>query len=183
MSHMCVAYFARHTSNREEIKLARDLVGHPWASQNTMRERTSLTTENASRTLRQQLRPADILLKGWDNGKDVAVDVTVSHPAQQSEKPWTADKARGFLRRRDEAKTTKYEEPCRREGWGFLPMAFSTWFSPGPQAERLLGRILRRATMATDNDLRNTQIAQLSNMVSLAVFRQVINFLSPIHMA
>ena len=31
-----------------------------------------------------QLRPADILLPGWDNGKDMALDVTLVHGWQAS---------------------------------------------------------------------------------------------------
>ena len=141
-----------------------------------------LDTDNAGRTLRQQLRPADILLKGWDGGKDVAVDVTVVHPVQQSERPWNSTRAKSFLRKREEAKTKKYEEPCRKEGWGFLPMAFSTWCTPGPGADRLLGRIIRRAAAAADPSQKATRIAQLSNQVSLAIFRQVLSFLTPIHL-
>ena len=75
--------------------------------------------------------------------------------------PWSRDKAKGFLRRREIAKVEKYEEPCRLEGWGFLPMAFSTWGSYGPAATTLLQRILRRAAGAEDAESRAGSISEM----------------------
>ena len=110
----------------------------------------ALQRANSTKVIYQQLRPADILLRNWAGGRDVAVDLTIVQPLQASETPWSAERAKGFLRRKETAKNQKYEDPCRQEGWGFLPMAFSTWATAGPGAFDLLQRILRRAAAGAD---------------------------------
>ena len=69
------------------------------------------------------LRPADILLRAWQGGKDTAVDVTIRHTLQSSEAPWTAAKAEAFLKATEKAKEAKYLTVCRHEGWAFAPAA------------------------------------------------------------
>ena len=73
----------------------------------------ALEKENARRTLSERLRPADILIRNWTGGKDTAVDLTIVHPLQRSEVPWTSAKGKSFLRKKEEAKIEKYEQPCR----------------------------------------------------------------------
>ena len=132
-------FSARHGALQDSLLLVLGMAKQPAEREQPLRQ------ANASRVLRQHLRPADILLRGWAGGRDVAVDVTIAHPLQLAELPWHVDKAKSFLRRREELKNDKYEAACRLEGWGFLPMAFSTWATPGPGAFGLLSRILRRA--------------------------------------
>ena len=74
----------------------------------------------------QALRPADLLLRAWVGGKDLAVDVTVSHPLQAAQQPWSADKARGFLASVERRKVAKYKDACKLEGWEFSGAAFDT---------------------------------------------------------
>ena len=53
-----------------------------------------------------QLRPADILLPGWDNGQDTALDVTLVHGwqvAMQSTSV-TRERWRSFLRKKEQLK-------------------------------------------------------------------------------
>ena len=42
-------------------------------------------------------RPADILLIGWGRGRDVAVDLTFSHPLNLSSHPLSQEKAKRHL--------------------------------------------------------------------------------------
>ena len=139
-----------------------------------------LSRENGRRVLREHLRPADLLWKQWVGGKDVAVDVTVCHPLQRAELPWSVAKCNTFLKRKEEAKIVKYADPCALEGWDFLPMAFTTWGSSGPQAFPLLRKIFRRAAMGADADTRPKVIADLHNKLSVALFRQMVSLLQPI---
>ena len=106
--------------------------------------------------------------------------LTIVHPLQVGEIPWSADKAKGFLRRKETAKNLKYEDPCRQEGLGFLPMAFSTWATAGPSAYDLLQRILRQAVAGADADDRSARLSELRDTVSQAVMRQVVRLLNPI---
>ena len=81
----------------------------------------------------ENLRPADLLLKSWLAGTDVAVNLTVSHGINShichKRKRW-----RGFLTRKERTKKEKYILPCQQAGWAFLPMAFGTWGGMGPEA-------------------------------------------------
>ena len=72
------------------------------------------------------------------------MDVTISHPAQRSEQLYNADKARGFLKKKEKDKHTKYDEPCKEESWDFFPLSMDTWGNPGPEAIPLLHRIIQR---------------------------------------
>ena len=91
-------------------------------------------------------------------------------------------KGPSFLKSREDAKIKKYFDACTEEGWDFLPLAVSTWGSTGPQAYTLLRKILRRAAMGTDADSRSARISEMSNRLSLALFRQILSLLHPIHL-
>jgi len=82
-------------------------------------------------------RPADILLIGWDRGRDVAVDLTVSHPLNLSNHPLSKEKAKHHLPEVERAKKDKEGAQCTSVGWGFHPAAFSPWGGAGPGAKSL----------------------------------------------
>ena len=109
----------------------------------------------------------------------MGVDVTIYHPLQLEEQPWQVDRAKSFLRRRERLKVDKYEAACHLEGWGFLPMAFSTWATPGPGAFGLLSGILRRAAAGADADDRSLKLSELRDSVTQSVMRQVVRMLEP----
>ena len=167
-------FSARHGALQDALLLVLGLAKQPAEREQALRQ------ANSSRVLRQQLRPADILLRGWAGGQDVAVDVTIAHPLQLSELPCQVDRTKSFLRRRELAKVEKYEAACRLEGWGFLPMAFSTWGTAGPSAFTLLTRILRRAAAGADADDRSARMSEMRDVVSQSVMRQVIRLLVPV---
>ena len=124
------------------------------------------------------LRPADLLLRAWKGGRDVAIDFTVVHPLQESQKPWTQDKARTFLKTTEGKKVAKYSAACALEGWLFHPAAFDTWGGVGPQAKELLWKILPRAVGGVPPELRASRMADHRQHLSLALMRQVWKLVS-----
>ena len=82
-------------------------------------------------------RPVDILLIGWDRGRDVAVDLTFSHPLNVSCHPLSREKAKRHLTDVEHAKKTKEGAQCTAVGWGFHPAAFSLWGGMGPGGKSL----------------------------------------------
>ncbi len=82
-------------------------------------------------------RPADILLIGWDRGRDVAVDITFSHPLNVTCHPLSREKAKRHLPDVEHAKKSKEGAQCTTVGWGFHPAAFSPWGGMGPGAKSL----------------------------------------------
>ena len=138
-----------------------------------------LTVHNATVTTAQHLRPADILLPSWQNSRHLAVDITISHPTQSSEAPFTSEKAKSFLKRKETAKWTKYEIPCKREGWDFQALAFDSWGSVGPQSFPLLHRITQKCASQATPRLRADTITHLKQRLSIALMRQVWIQLAP----
>ena len=129
-----------------------------------------------------QLRPADILLKGWQTGTDVAVDLTVVHAWRQAEQASTAtavtrERWRSSLSKAERQKRDKYNRPCSEAGWAFLPMAFGTWGGMGPEAAKLLHRLLGRAASWLEGPLRGRRQEELQQHVGVALMRQVWHLL------
>jgi len=92
------------------------------------------------------LRPADLLLRAWQDGKPTAVDLTVCHGWQESERGSVSrERWRAFLRRKEEGKHAKYDAPCRQAGWGFLALGMGTWGGLGPEGAKLVHRLVKRA--------------------------------------
>ena len=96
----------------------------------------------------QRLRPADLLLRHWESGTDVAVDLTIAHGWAQSEQARGAagelvsrERWRNFLSDRERRKHQKYDAACRRASWGFQAMALGTWGGMGPECCEAGGRL------------------------------------------
>jgi hypothetical protein len=124
-------------------------------------------------------RPADLLLRTWQDGKPTAVDITVCHGWQEAERASVSrERWRSFLRRREEAKHAKYDGPCQRAGWGFLAMGFGTWGGLGPEGAKLLHRLVKRAAAWQEGDLRAARQDELLQAVGLALMRQVFRLLA-----
>ena len=78
------------------------------------------------------MRPADLLLRAWQGGRDTAVDFTVTHPLQENQKPGGRVKADHFLKAAEARKVGKYRAPCEAEGWAFILAVFDTWGGTEP---------------------------------------------------
>ena len=122
-----------------------------------------------------QLRPADLLLRAWDNGADTAVDLTVCHGWQVSERGNTVSRERWrtFLTRKERAKHAKYDVHCRRAHWSFAAMAFGTFGGTGPEAARVLHRVLKRAACWLEGDLRASKQEELRLSMGLTLMRHI----------
>jgi len=71
-------------------------------------------------------RPANILLKGWDGRRDLAVDLTIVHPNLVGGRPLRGS-AVTFFKAKGEQKCRESADSCRRVGVDFSPMVFDTW--------------------------------------------------------
>ena len=125
------------------------------------------------------LRPADLLLRNFQDGKDTAVDLTISHGWQVSERTAdvTRERWRSFLRRKEAAKEEKYTAVCSSVGWGFIPMAFGTWGGLGPAGAKLLHRLIKRCAGWDEGTVRSARQDELRQLVGLALSRQIWSLL------
>ncbi|KAL5714644.1 hypothetical protein ACHQM5_016576 [Ranunculus cassubicifolius] len=81
-----------------------------------------------------ELRPADILIFGWDQGKDSCIDITGISPfAGGSSEHSVAAAAR--------RKKQKYSKKCEDEGYSFHPFSFSTLGQLDSEASELVHRV------------------------------------------
>ena len=159
-------FYGRHFAVQEALIAIAQSGGQPFVREAPLTD--------ASSTIRgPALRPADILLRSWQGGKDTAVDVTIRHPLQASEAPWSAQKASAFLKATEKAKEAKYKEVCQKEGWSFCPAAFDTWGGVGPQAKDVIHKLITRATGTLPPELKPLRTVELRQLISIALMRQV----------
>ena len=78
-------------------------------------------------------RPADILLLGWDKGRDVCVDLTVRSPTTLDAFPLSVERTKRLLREAEKDKLAAAQAACAVMGWGCHPVAYSTWGGAGPE--------------------------------------------------
>ena len=138
-----------------------------------------LQAHNAAIVTQSQLRPADILLPNWANGRNLAIDITISHPAQLSEHPLTKEKSSSFLKRKEHIKHTKYDEPCKKEGWDFHPLMFDTWGRVGPTSDRILHRMVQKCLSNHTASHRTKACHELYQRITMVLMRQIWSQLSP----
>ena len=113
-------------------------------------------------------RPADILLKGWQNGPDLAVDLTVHHPLGLGDQ-FTIDAAKTSLRQAGDQKTRLYSALCADNGWGFTPMVFDTWggiHGPGAKLWKAIGFA---ASTGLPGPLRDLRIYALNRALGVKI--------------
>jgi hypothetical protein len=122
-----------------------------------------------------QCRPADLLLRAWDNGTDTAMDLTIAHGWQTSEATQAVkrDRWRQFLCRKEKEKHQKYDALCRQADWSFRALAFGTWGGVGPEASKVLQRVLKRAAGWQEGDLRAARQEELRQKIGLTLMRHV----------
>ena len=132
----------------------------------------------------QRLRPADIFIPHWEGGTHVAIDLTICHGWQLAERlregadpRVTREKARSFLRRREAAKHANYDKACTAEGWTFKAMAMGTWGGLGPEGDRVLRRIVKRAAGWLEGDLRAARQEEIRHGVGVALMRHIWSLL------
>ena len=131
----------------------------------------------------RRLRPADLKLNFWE-GKDVAVDLTICHGWQASERlrstanlEVSRERWRAFLKRQEAAKHAKYDKACSDAGWGFRAMAFGTWGGVGPEGAKLLHRITKRAAGWLEGDLRARRQEEIRHSVGVVLMQHICTML------
>ena len=88
---------------------------------------------------RSTLRPADILVFGWEGGKHVCVDLTgVSPLVGLRDHGFVAGHA---ITKAEAGKVAKHEKACLENQHVFVPFAFDTFGALGPDAVRFLKRV------------------------------------------
>jgi len=98
-----------------------------------------LTEQNLS-----SLRPADLLIPGWINGKPTCVDVVGVSPFVQGHNG--AYLGESNLSRSVQAKLSKHQAKCEENHHAFVPFGFDTFGGFAPEAIRMITRLQRSLT-------------------------------------
>ena len=129
--------------------------------------------EQAVPSAGQNLRPADLLLRHWEGGRHLAVDITVSHGWQRSEQSATRERWRKFLTAQEHQKHAQYDALCAVAGRGFKAMAFGTWGGKGPDCAKLLDRVAKRSAGWHEGHIREHRQEECRQQVGLTLMRAV----------
>ena len=115
-------------------------------------------------------RPGDITIRRWVNGKDGAIDVTVTGPLCPSNVVGAAASAGASLSKAYERKIKETAEACRLQGLVFLPFAMETLggLHSGAAAQvKQLAAALARSKGLVEGEVT----AQLFGKLSLTLMR------------
>ena len=118
-------------------------------------------------------RPADLLLKHFSGGHDVAVDITVTSCMQVAEHPLDARKAKVFLVKAEKDKVRANTASCTRMHWECRGLAFSPWGVSGSAATALVRNLLDRATVDETGWPKQRARQELACQLAFAMVRRV----------
>ena len=115
-------------------------------------------------------KPADILIPRWVDGKDGALDVTVTSPLCQTNMARAAAEAGSALRSAYERKVQGAAAACQEQGLSFLPIAMETLGGLHQVATVQLKRLASALARQAGED-EGTATRQLFQRVALGLMR------------
>ena len=118
------------------------------------------------------MRPADIMLTRWSQGRDMAVDLTVVHPLLAGLRPQPGSAARAFALAAD-AKRRHYRDLCAAEGVGFSAWVMDPWGGLHSDAPGLWKAITRKAARDGRAAAPTALVAALRTGLGVALAREV----------
>ena len=117
-----------------------------------------------------QARPGDVMIRRWSDGKDAALDVTVTSPLASSNLAAATARPGGALDKAYDRKMRDTADACRQQGLVFLPIALETLGGMHHLAVSQLKRLGSALARHTGSDEREI-IGQLIQKISLHLMR------------
>ena len=115
-------------------------------------------------------RPGDVLIRRWVDGKDGALDVTVTGPLAQSNVQAAAAESGAALEKAFKRKVQGAAQACQEQGIAFLPIAMETLGGFHKVAAEQVKRI--GAAVARHQGVEETvAVKQLFQRLSLTLMR------------
>ena len=115
-------------------------------------------------------RPGDVLIRRWSDGKDAALDVTVTSPLASSNLAAATARPGGALEKAYDRKMRDTADACRQQGLVFLPMALETLGGMHQVAVNQLKRLGAALARHNGTDEREA-VSQLFQRISLHLMR------------
>jgi ubiquitin carboxyl-terminal hydrolase 44/49 len=108
--------------------------------------------------------PADIYIPSWENGRSLALDITVVHPQQPALLAHSSKKPAHAAKHAEGKKIAKYSESCSKNVVHFVPVAaefFGGWSEP---AVRFIRKLATRLSVKWDLSLAETKKIMFQNL-------------------
>ena len=115
-------------------------------------------------------RPGDVLIRRWSDGKDAALDVTVTSLLASSNLAAATARPGGALEKAYDRKMRDTADACRQQGLVFLPMALETLGGMHQVAVNQLKRLGAALARHNGTDEREA-VSQLFQRISLHLMR------------
>jgi hypothetical protein len=113
------------------------LATHAQRARYKVREDVAIMRDGPNRP-----RPADLLLRRFQDGKDAALDVTFVAPLQKKHLKKAANNVGVAVKAAEAVKRRKYAEQCRQHNVIFIPIAAETYGGWGPSAIKAFETII-----------------------------------------
>ena len=138
-----------------------------------MLARAHLPHAREAHVLGDARRPADVLLRGWEAGRDMAVDITVVHLCPPSLGRLEAGTATRLAAHAEARKVSESETLCAAAGYDFAPFVVDTWGGLHGTAKGLWRDLAARATGSLPTALRGPELGLLRQGLAVALARAV----------
>ena len=115
-------------------------------------------------------RPGDVFIRRWSDGKDAALDVTVTSPLASSNLADATARPGGALEKAYDRKMRDTADACRQQGLVFLPIALETLGGMHHLAVNQFKRLGAALVRHTGSDEREVA-SQLMQRISLHLMR------------
>ncbi|XP_076935722.1 uncharacterized protein LOC143602539 [Bidens hawaiensis] len=127
---------------------------------------------------RSTLRPADILVFGWEKGKHACVDLT-------GVSPLVGLRDHGFvvvhaINKAEVGKVAKHEKACLENQHVFIPFAFDTFGALGPDAVQFLKRVQQVVSSNSAHAKGNVVFSRVGFAIQKGVAAQLVARLSAV---
>ena len=119
-----------------------------------------------------QERPADILLKRWHNGRDLAVDLTIVHsmPASVGREAGTAARVFSGV---EAKKKRRYEAACEAQRIDFKPFVMDTFGGIHGAGRELWGALAGRCVAGRTPHTRGAELGKARQCLSVRLMESV----------
>ena len=87
------------------------------------------------------IRPADVFIPQWTNGKGTCLDITVTNPLQDATYVQCAEAGDYVVNKAYKDKVKKFEALCTSEGLAFFPLAVDTYGSWHKQSLAVISKL------------------------------------------
>ena len=118
-------------------------------------------------------RPADILLRGWSDGGDLAVDLTVVHVCAPSRVEFAAGAAKVAVAKAEGEKRKESAALCAAAGCAFTPFVMDAWGGVHGAGKALWKALSDRCTAGRQGTTKTTEVGRLRQGLAVAVVSAV----------